>query len=265
MTEFLIITTAMIAAGLTYYLSIDCKQGAVRASAALSLLFALFLYIFPNWLGAQLSQKLAVVFIGASFVGMSGQAVLKNIRDAAGAGLIFSLLYLNASRFFSGYGGGLGTMAFIAVLAVFGLQHYQLKKKGKMNSKKVILIGLTLLIALFSVAWWMNQINEDSLPTDTDTPTDLEPITDIECGMENCHGLEISCGPNIAEVCTMVYMPGDGCRQYANCAVIDGKCQVIIKPEFELCKSCVENCQTQFAEDPEAFFACESDCINQTD
>lgn len=262
MPVLLTIITAMIAAGLTYYLSIDCKQGAVRASAGLSLIFALFIHAFTNWLGAQLSQELAVVFIGASFLGMSGRAVLKNFQSATIAGLIFGLIYLNASQFFTGFGGGLGTIAFIAVLAIFGFQHYQLKKKGNMNSKKVILIVLTLLLALFSLSWWMTKINNNDLPRDIDPPITVEPITDAKCGIENCHGLEISCGPNIAEVCTMVYMAGDGCRQYANCAVIDGECQTVTRPEFEFCKNCVEDCQEQFGEEPDKFFECESQCVS---
>lgn len=80
------------------------------------------------------------------------------------------------------------------------------------------------------------------------------------CGIENCHGLDITCGPNIPEVCDMMYMAGDNCRQYASCEIINGKCQLIKSPKFEECKSCVERCKLDFKDDQIKFFKCESKC-----
>ncbi len=119
---------------------------------------------------------------------------------------------------------------------------------------------MVLTSALFIYSWWSNQDKANKLPRDINPPTSLKPIADPECGIENCHGLEISCGPNIAEMCTLVYVAGDSCRQFASCAVIDGECQVLAEPEFEICKNCVEDCEKQFAEDPNKFFECESQC-----
>ena len=132
-----------------------------------------------------------------------------------------------------------------------------------MNAKKILLIVFSFVLALFIFSCFSNLSNNESA-NKPKTPQKQEPSSNVKCGIENCHGLEISCGPNIAEVCTEIYMAGDGCRQYANCSVIDGECQLVTRPEFALCKNCVENCQEQFAEDQENFFACESECINQT-
>ena len=48
-----------------------------------------------------------------------------------------------------------------------------------------------------------------------------------KCGIENCHGLNITCGPNIPEVCTENYMLGDCCRRYASCEIIEGECKLV--------------------------------------
>ncbi|MCS7092710.1 MAG: hypothetical protein NZM26_05195 [Patescibacteria group bacterium] len=81
----------------------------------------------------------------------------------------------------------------------------------------------------------------------------------LSCGIANCHGLDIECGKP-AEVCTMVYQLGDKCRQFARCAVMNGKCQHIENDEFKTCKACVEKCQIDFAESVEEAFECESRC-----
>ena len=60
------------------------------------------------------------------------------------------------------------------------------------------------------------------------------------CGIENCHGLNITCGTNIAKVCTENYAIGDGCRRYASCEIIGGKCQLAKSEKFDTCKSCIE-------------------------
>ena len=81
-----------------------------------------------------------------------------------------------------------------------------------------------------------------------------------QCGLENCHGLDISCGPNIPESCTFEYQIGDKCRKYVSCEIIDGRCQVVKSEKFEACKLCVENCVSEFKDDPVKAFECESRC-----
>lgn len=88
-----------------------------------------------------------------------------------------------------------------------------------------------------------------------------QSLTENEtCGIENCHGLDIICGQNIAEVCTALYMEGDNCRQFASCEKKDGKCQLAYSSDFESCKSCVEKCKIDFPSEQNKFFLCESKC-----
>ncbi len=83
---------------------------------------------------------------------------------------------------------------------------------------------------------------------------------DQVCGRENCHGLDIKCGLNVAEMCTMEYQLGDKCLRYVNCGVINGECQQIPSAAFETCKECAQKCQIDFANDPMKMFDCESNC-----
>jgi len=78
------------------------------------------------------------------------------------------------------------------------------------------------------------------------------------CGIENCHGLDITCGSNIPEACTTLYQLGDFCREYANCTLIEGACTLETSQQLIDCKSCVNNCETQF--DGIDAFTCESTC-----
>lgn len=80
------------------------------------------------------------------------------------------------------------------------------------------------------------------------------------CGIENCHGMDIKCGPNPAQMCTMEYRLGDKCRQYAKCDIVNGKCQQISNAAFDACKACVQKCEADFANDPMKAFDCESNC-----
>jgi hypothetical protein len=80
------------------------------------------------------------------------------------------------------------------------------------------------------------------------------------CGIENCHGMDIVCGPKPAEICTEIYQLGDKCRQYAKCSIKEGKCQKEENLQFTNCKSCVENCLERYKKDQVKMFECESQC-----
>jgi hypothetical protein len=112
-----------------------------------------------------------------------------------------------------------------------------------MKNKNLILFFIFLLLLSLNFLIWQNSSKETI------------------CGIESCHGLEITCGKNVPEACDMMYMGGDGCRQYAECSVIGGKCEFVKSEIFENCKSCVENCEKEFQNDPTEFFNCESQCI----
>jgi len=77
------------------------------------------------------------------------------------------------------------------------------------------------------------------------------------CGIQNCHGLEISCGQNLPEFCTEIYQLGDFCRDFIECGIVNENCQLIENPKFNECKSCVEKCNEFTGIEA---FACEDDC-----
>lgn len=81
-----------------------------------------------------------------------------------------------------------------------------------------------------------------------------------KCFINNCHGLEITCGPDNHIFCTMLYQAGDRCRQYASCEVSDGSCHPVLSQKFNDCKACVEKCYADFEDDQIKFFECESNC-----
>ena len=83
------------------------------------------------------------------------------------------------------------------------------------------------------------------------------------CGIENCHGLDISCGPNVPDACTAMYQLGDFCRQYANCSIINGSCALEQNQEFLTCKSCIEDCEELY--DGIDAFDCENVCREKMD
>lgn len=85
-------------------------------------------------------------------------------------------------------------------------------------------------------------------------------VDDVVCGRENCHGLDIKCGPNAAEMCTMEYRLGDKCLRLAKCGIKDGVCQQIPSAAFDACKTCAQKCEADFNNDPQGAFACEAQC-----
>lgn len=116
------IFTGITGAFLPYFLTRKIGLGAVKASALPSLILGIVFYIFPELVEAPYQKNIPLLFFGASFVGMVSKKVLSKYFYVAIAGLIFALLYKNASAFFNGYGGGLGTAACISVLCIFGLK-----------------------------------------------------------------------------------------------------------------------------------------------
>ena len=80
------------------------------------------------------------------------------------------------------------------------------------------------------------------------------------CGVTNCHGTTVTCGENIAEICTMEYRLGDKCRAFASCRVVNGTCTVVEQPGYSACVSCAENCNKTYPDDPLKAFECESRC-----
>jgi hypothetical protein len=96
---------------------------------------------------------------------------------------------------------------------------------------------------------------------DTDVTPVPPPSATSECGVTNCHGMDITCG-NVSQplACTEMYQAGDNCRQFASCEIVDGACTPVLSERFKTCKTCVETCETKHAGNPADVFACESTC-----
>lgn len=82
------------------------------------------------------------------------------------------------------------------------------------------------------------------------------------CVVDNCHGLDISCGPVAPDACTEMYALGDSCRQYASCEKAGMSCRPAKSEKFDACKSCVERCLEDFKEDSPGLFQCEGGCFS---
>jgi hypothetical protein len=117
----ILILVSIFAATATFYVNVELKQGPIKSSALLSLVVALFFYFFPHSLSSFLVTKIPVLFFGASFAGMSSKDVIHNYRWMIVVGFIFGLIFINTSKFFTGYGGGLGTTALISTVITFSI------------------------------------------------------------------------------------------------------------------------------------------------
>lgn len=80
------------------------------------------------------------------------------------------------------------------------------------------------------------------------------------CGIQNCHGPVLSCGPEPVEMCTMEYQLGDKCRQRAACRVVNGSCRAVGFGGYDDCVSCVAACMNNSTGDLSRIFTCESKC-----
>ncbi len=80
-----------------------------------------------------------------------------------------------------------------------------------------------------------------------------------ECGIEQCHGLDITCGPNVPKMCTMEMRIDDFCRDYVWCERVGKDCRLVKDLKFEVYKSCVEKCK----EDSEDAFQCANQCLKR--
>jgi hypothetical protein len=96
-------------------------------------------------------------------------------------------------------------------------------------------------------------------PTATATVPTAVPTIAV-CGIENCHGLTVQCGPNPATACPNDMNAGDRCRQYASCQVVSGSCQLVTESKFTKCVNCVEECQKSFINNPNQIQDCSQTC-----
>ena len=95
-----------IAGPLTYALSVSLGLGPVVASALVGLLAAL-----------TVGEQAAPAYCG-TFVGMVSSAVFPTLGPVAAASLVAAVVFVLAKRVFNGFGGKLGTTAFLGCGAV---------------------------------------------------------------------------------------------------------------------------------------------------
>jgi len=128
-----------------------------------------------------------------------------------------------------------------------------------MKNKNLIYgIIIALVLVVSAILIWNNyQIQIQERPS---KPIKLPPQISGKCGIENCHGRDITCGPNVPEACDMMYMAGDNCRQFVSCQTVEGQCKLDKSPRFDSCKTCVEKCERDFPDDQIKFSECESSC-----
>jgi hypothetical protein len=127
-----------------------------------------------------------------------------------------------------------------------------------------IILGTIAVLSFFGLIFFFLNNYQISITARTDKPITIFPLppqTTGKCGIQNCHGLDIVCGvQNTPQMCDMMYLAGDNCRQFASCVVIENQCILQKTPKFETCKACVEKCETENKNDSLLFFECESMC-----
>lgn len=139
MNNIILIITGILGATLTYFISEQLRQGAVKASALLSLIVGLFFYCFPDVLNPYLTKHIQIVFVGTSFIGMVSSKTLKSYPLLAIAGTLFTIIYISKNHVFDGYGGALGALAFIALLTTMGFA-FVVSNSDKIKNKVSLMI-----------------------------------------------------------------------------------------------------------------------------
>ena len=123
--------------------------------------------------------------------------------------------------------------------------------------------SLLLVAALITAGCTLisgGKVTPTEIPTTIPTTLPAETTGPSICGFTTCHGLDLACGTNAPQMCTMEYRIGDRCRQYARCDTSGGSCTLVIEPKFTACKACVEKCQMAAGPDSLSAFSCEEKC-----
>jgi hypothetical protein len=123
--------------------------------------------------------------------------------------------------------------------------------------------GLLLVAALFAAGCTLTpggKITPTPVPIPVPITSPADTPAPSTCGFTSCHGLDLACGMDAPQMCTMEYRIGDKCRQYASCDTSGGSCGLVTGPKFTACKACVDQCQIAASADTLAAFSCEEKC-----
>jgi hypothetical protein len=118
----ILISTGAIGALITYILNTRLNLGPIRASTIPSLALGLIFKFLIMELPSDLSTTIPLVFFGASFAGMTSRKIIDSLPWMMMSGAIFGTLFIYSSRFFMGYGGGLGISACASIVIVIGMR-----------------------------------------------------------------------------------------------------------------------------------------------
>ncbi len=121
LNTLIILITTTLGALLTSEISNRLKISKVATSASLSLVFASFFHFFPSVLNSDLTNLLPAAFFGATFTGMSAEKVIYKYQIIL-AGILFGLIFIFITPYFSGFGGGLGISANISIITTLGIK-----------------------------------------------------------------------------------------------------------------------------------------------
>jgi len=131
---FWVTLVGVAGASLTFWLSHQCRWGAVLGSAAPTAAFSFAMALGHSWTHGH-GEALSYVWYGSSFVGMTTPTRLRRPSlTIPAAGLVFAWM---ASRFgpaLSGLGGTAGVTALIAVFAVRGASSHQTTLPGSADA-----------------------------------------------------------------------------------------------------------------------------------
>jgi hypothetical protein len=132
--------------------------------------------------------------------------------------------------------------------------------------KPVIISGFCIVLLIAALFAAGCTLSPGGKVTPTPVPTPVPTIAPVEtpdvstCGFTTCHGLDLACGTNVPQVCTMEYQIGDKCRNLASCDSSGGSCTLVTGPKYVACKACVEKCQAAAGPDGLAAFSCAEKC-----
>lgn len=118
MSDITIIIVSIIAALVTYYISIPLGKGAVFASALVTLVSGI---VFPHFV-PEGGSTLAIMATTASYAAMVAPVKFPKMWEMAFVGLIAALLFIATSSAYVGVGGKLGTIAAISCLTWLGIK-----------------------------------------------------------------------------------------------------------------------------------------------
>jgi hypothetical protein len=132
-----------------------------------------------------------------------------------------------------------------------------------MKFRYLFVIMCAIVLAALSVAGCTQTAPQQAVVT-TAPPTTIETpaavATDSVCGIENCHGYTVQCGPNVATACPNDIDAGDRCRKYATCQVVSGTCQAVKDTKYDKCGACVKQCESTYYNNPNQLNDCADRC-----